>query len=84
MTERLSAEERTLLDPAETHAFPLPIPVQIVSNGEFLSAPQGELQKRFEARLKERADALARKRGLSSPGARCWAPPRAWRRPFSR
>ena len=65
MTERLSAEERALLDPAETHAFASPIPVQVISNGEFLPAPQGELQKQFEARLKERADALAKRRGLS-------------------
>ena len=41
------------------------MPVQVISNGEFLPAPQGELQKQFEARLKERADALANRRGLT-------------------
>ena len=63
MTERLSAAERALLWPAR-YAEPSPIPAQVISNGEFLPAPQGELQKKFAARLKERADILARKHGL--------------------
>jgi predicted TIM-barrel fold metal-dependent hydrolase len=65
MSERLSPEEYALLDPAESHAFPSPIPTQAISNGEFLPAPQTGLQRKFEARLKERADLLAARRGLS-------------------
>lgn len=65
MTNRLSRYERSQLDPAETHAFESPIPCQVVSNGEFLPARQGLLQKCFEARLKGRADILARKHGIS-------------------
>ncbi len=64
MTDRLSPEERVLLAPAETDGFASPIPTQVISNGEFLPAPQGELQKKFEARLTERAGILAKKRGL--------------------
>jgi uncharacterized protein len=65
MTERLSPEEYAQLDPAETHAFPSPVPTQVISNGEFVPAPQGELQSKFETRLKERADLLAKRHGLS-------------------
>jgi uncharacterized protein len=65
MTMRLSREEREELDPAETHAFESPIPCHVISNGEFLPAPQGPLQKRFEMLLKKRADALASKHNLS-------------------
>ncbi|MGC1885790.1 MAG: amidohydrolase family protein [Stellaceae bacterium] len=63
MTDRLSPEERALLMPA-CDVEPSPIPTQVISNGEFMPAPQCELQKKFAARLKERADALAKKRGL--------------------
>lgn len=65
MTIRLSDDEYTQLDPAETQAFASPIPCQVISNGEFLPAPQGPLQKRFESRLKERAGILAKRHGLS-------------------
>jgi uncharacterized protein len=65
MTIRLSADELEQLDPAETHAFASPIPCQLISNGEFLPAPQGPLQMQFEARLKQRAGVLAQRRGLS-------------------
>jgi predicted TIM-barrel fold metal-dependent hydrolase len=73
MTMRLSAEERTQLDPAETHAFASPIPCQVISNGEFLPAPQGPLQQRFEVRLKRRADLLAKQHGLSRRAFLCTA-----------
>ena len=63
MTERLSPAERMLLAPARD-AEPSPIPVQVISNGEFLPAPQGELQKKFAARLRERADTQARRHGI--------------------
>jgi hypothetical protein len=78
MTIRLSPDEYRLLVPAETHAFASPIPCQVISNGEFLPAPQGPLQQRFEARLKERAGLLAKRHGLSPGGLFC-APPRGWR-----
>jgi hypothetical protein len=65
VTIRLSADEYAQLDPAETQAFTSPIPCQVISNGEFLPAPQGPLQKRFEARLKERAGILAKRHGIS-------------------
>ena len=82
MTDRLSPEERVLLAPAETDGFASPIPTQVISNGEFLPAPQGELQKKFEARLTERAGILAKKRGL--PAVSFCAPHPVWRRPFWR
>jgi uncharacterized protein len=63
MTERLSPAERALLAPARD-AEPSPIPAQVISNGEFLPAPQGELQKKFAARLLQRADLQARRRGV--------------------
>jgi uncharacterized protein len=64
MTERLSPAERVLLAPARD-AEPSPIPAQVISNGEFLPAPQGELQKKFAARLRERADIQAKRHGIA-------------------
>jgi hypothetical protein len=55
MTERLSPTERAFLAPARD-AEPSPIPAQVISNGEFLPASQGELQKKFAERLRGRAD----------------------------
>ena len=78
MTERLSAAERAMLRPAR-HARPSPIPTQVISNGEFLPAPQSELQKKFAARLKERADILAKNTAYRAVPS-C-APPPVWRRP---
>lgn len=78
MTERLSPEERALLIRASRPGLASPIPLQVVSNGEFLPAPQGELQKKFAARLRERADVLAKKRG--SRAVPSSIPPPAWRR----
>ncbi len=65
MTDMLSPEDLALLEPAEIAAFRSPIPTQLISNGEFMPAPQSALQRKFEARIKERSDALARKLGLS-------------------
>jgi len=73
MTVRLSPEEQMQLDPAETHSFASPIPCQVISNGEFLPAPQGPLQKRFEERLKQRAGLLAKKHGVSRRAFLCTA-----------
>jgi uncharacterized protein len=65
MTIRLTAREIEQLQPSETHAFASPIPCQVISNGEFMPAPQGPLQRQFESRVKDRADQQARRHGIS-------------------
>jgi hypothetical protein len=57
-------ELRSLL-PAETSAFPSPIPTQFVSSDEFLPAPQTERQKQVEARIKALGSKLARHQGMT-------------------
>src|SRR3989442_14557294 len=53
----LSDEQLAQCAPAdETDAYGLPIPTQIVSNGEYMPPPQSEEQKRVEARTLELAD----------------------------
>ena len=42
-----------------------PIPTHAVTNGEFTPPPRSELQRRFEARLRELAEPLARKQGMA-------------------
>ena len=49
----LNPEELKLLLPAETSAFPSPIPTQSVSSDEFMPAPQTAKQQEFESRIKE-------------------------------
>ena len=61
----LSAEELSQLLPAETSAYPSPIPTQSVSSDEFMPAPQSAKQREFEARIKEFGGELARKQGMS-------------------
>ncbi len=61
----LSDEELSALLPAEDHAFPGPIPTQIVSSDEYFPAPQSPQQKEVEARLIDLSDDLAKKQGLS-------------------
>ena len=51
------------LAPAETAAFPGPVPTQSVSSDEFMPAPQTKKQRRLEARIKELGGELARKQG---------------------
>jgi hypothetical protein len=48
----LDPEELKQLLPAETAAFPAPIPTQSVSSDEFMPAPQTAKQREFEARVK--------------------------------
>ncbi|MGE3781757.1 MAG: amidohydrolase, partial [Alphaproteobacteria bacterium] len=55
---------RALL-PAETSSFASPVPTQIVSSDEYLPVPQTRRQREVEARLKDMADALAKRQGLS-------------------
>jgi len=62
----LSDEQLAQCTPAdETDAYGLPIPTQIVSNGEYMPPPQTETQKRVEARTLELAESAAKKLGLS-------------------
>src|SRR5262245_56738964 len=42
-----------------------PIPTHAVTNGEFTPPPRSELQRRFEGRLRELAEPLARKQGMA-------------------
>ncbi|HXG14628.1 MAG TPA: amidohydrolase family protein [Calidithermus sp.] len=64
MPHYLSPEELRRTAPAETAAFPAPVPTQIVSNGEFNPLPQTPEQRRVEARVKALADQLAPRHGL--------------------
>ena len=61
----LDPEELKQLLPAEEHAFPSPIPTQIVSSDEFMPPPQTRAQQRVEARIKELGDDLARRQGMT-------------------
>ena len=61
----LSAEELKQLLPAETSAFPSPIPTQSVSSDEFMPVPQTEKQREFEARIKDYGSELADHQGMS-------------------
>jgi uncharacterized protein len=65
MSELLSREDFEKLLPAETAAFPAPIPTQEVSNGEFMPNPQNEKQREFESRIKDIGERLAKKQGLN-------------------
>jgi predicted TIM-barrel fold metal-dependent hydrolase len=64
MTEFLNPEDFPLIERADK-AFASPIPTQVVSNGEFVPPKQSEQQRKVEARLKELADQLGAKQGLS-------------------
>src|SRR5947208_14062350 len=65
MPHYLSEEELSRTAPAELATFRSPIPTQIVSNGEFNPLPQTRDQQRVEARVKELADTLSRRHGMS-------------------
>jgi hypothetical protein len=60
-----SAHELGRTAPAEVDAFESPIPIQVVSNGEYNPLPQTREQRRLEARIKELADDLGPRHGLS-------------------
>ena len=61
----LSEEQLRELQPAETIAFPSPVPTQIVSSDEYMPVPQTPRQREVEARLKDMADRLAKHQGVS-------------------
>jgi predicted TIM-barrel fold metal-dependent hydrolase len=65
MPHYLSAEELEQTAPAEVASFRSPIPTQIVSNGEFNPLPQTRDQQRVEARVKELAETLSQRHGMS-------------------
>src|SRR5258708_7873653 len=56
---------REQLAPAESHSFPSPVPTQIVASEEYEPPPQSPQQKEVEARVKDMADALAKRLGVS-------------------
>ncbi|HVE50604.1 MAG TPA: amidohydrolase family protein [Casimicrobiaceae bacterium] len=61
----LDPREIAALSPAETSAFPAPIPTQFVSSDEFLPGPQTENQRRVEARIKALGAQLAKHQGMT-------------------
>jgi predicted TIM-barrel fold metal-dependent hydrolase len=61
----LDPDELTGLLPAHTHAYPGPIPTQIVGSDEFVPPAQTPDQRRVEARLHELAAYHAKKRGIT-------------------
>src|SRR3984893_15907309 len=60
----LSERELSQLTALDNTAFPSPIPMQMVSNGEFNPPPQTAQQRKVEGRLKELADLNRRRLGL--------------------
>jgi len=65
MPHYLSAHELGQTAPAELDSFELPVPTQVVSNGEYNPLPQTREQRRVEARITELADDLGPRHGLS-------------------
>lgn len=61
----LSHDELSALGAAETLTSDTPIPAQVVSSDEYLPSPRTPSQREFEARLLDRADALARRHGTT-------------------
>ena len=60
----LSERELRELTAPDNTAFPSPVPLQMVSNGEFNPLPQTADQRKVEARLKDLADQNGGKLGL--------------------
>src|SRR3984893_5718303 len=57
----LSNRQPSQTEPAEKLDLKSPVPTRMVSNGEFNPLPQTRRQRQFEERLKDLADASARK-----------------------
>jgi predicted TIM-barrel fold metal-dependent hydrolase len=51
--------------PAESEPFQAPVPTRMVSNGEYMPHPQTDEQRRVEQRVKEIANAAAKKLGMT-------------------
>jgi predicted TIM-barrel fold metal-dependent hydrolase len=65
MAQLFSDKELKQFKSAQTDAFRSPVPTQIISNGEFTPTKQTEQQKNVEIRIKQLADELGKKQGLS-------------------
>src|SRR5258708_27842403 len=65
MSTWLSEREQRLVAGAEAASAAMPIPTQIVSNGEDLPPPQSATQKKVEARINELADVNGKHLGFS-------------------
>ena len=65
MSSWLSEREQMLVEGAEKNNLDLPVPTQIVSNGEYLPPKQSDMQKKVEKRMLELADENAKYLGLS-------------------
>jgi uncharacterized protein len=63
MGDFLTDEDIAQLQPA-ARSFSSPIPSQVVSNGEFMPAPQNERQRQFERRIKSMAETLSGRHGM--------------------
>jgi hypothetical protein len=63
----LSQEEMGRLLPAETRAFPGPIPTQIVSSEEYVPTAQTAQQQQVEARTRALGDELGRRQRQRRP-----------------
>ena len=61
----LSPSEMTRVTGAETLASGMPLPVQVISNGEFNPLPQTERQRQVAGLINEYADKYGRKQGLN-------------------
>src|SRR6202023_1256091 len=61
----LTDEQLRDLLPAETAAFPSPVPTEIVWSDEYLPVLQSARQREVEARLIDMSDRLARRQGMS-------------------
>src|SRR6202162_6451772 len=59
----LSERELSELTAPDNTAFPSPVPLQMVSNGEFNPLPQSAQQRKVEGRLKDLADQHGHKLG---------------------
>ena len=61
----LSDIELANLRPAEAATTPLPLPTQVVSNGEYTPLPRSESQREVEARIEAHALELAPRHGMT-------------------
>src|SRR5215813_12787390 len=61
----LSDEQLDQVAPAENEPFQGPVPTRMISNGEYMPHPQTAKQKHVEQRVKELADQVSKKLGIS-------------------
>ena len=67
MSSWLSAREQMLVEGAEKNNLDLPVPTQIVSNGEYLPPKQSDMQKKVEKRMLELDGYWGKHFGLREP-----------------